>query len=346
MENKSLLYNLRKERKIMARPVTLCTLQWSDLPLEVVCQKAKAFGYDGLELGLPGHLDVRHTDPEYYDNIKALLAKYQLKLFCISNHLISQAICDNIDCRHKGLVPDYIWGDGNPEGVHERASQHLISAAHAAKMLGIDTVVGFTGSSIWQWLYSFPPVTNEMIEEGYADFARRFIPILDEYQKLGVRFALEAHPSEIAFDIYSAKHALEAVHNHPAFGYNYDPSHFGYQGVDYVRFIYEFSDRIFHVHMKDVYWSDTPKSVGVYGGHMPFGDSRRFWNFRSLGRGKIQFEEIIRALNDIHYHGPLSVEWEDSAMDREHGACEACTFVKQIDFKLSEQAFDAFFGKD
>ena len=217
---------------------------------------------------------------------------------------------------------------------------------HAAKMLGIDTVVGFTGSSIWQWLYSFPPVTNEMIEEGYADFARRFIPILDEYQKLGVRFALEAHPSEIAFDIYSAKHALEAVHNHPAFGYNYDPSHFGYQGVDYVRFIYEFSDRIFHVHMKDVYWSDTPKSVGVYGGHMPFGDSRRFWNFRSLGRGKIQFEEIIRALNDIHYHGPLSVEWEDSAMDREHGACEACTFVKQIDFKSSEQAFDAFFGKD
>lgn len=329
----------------MARPVTLCTLQWGDLPLETVCEKAKSFGYDGLELGLPAHLDVRHTDTAYYEGIRALLDKYGLKLFCISNHLISQAICDNIDCRHKAILPDYIWGDGEPEGVRKRAAEHLISTARAAKTLGLDTVVGFTGSSIWQWLYSFPPVTEEMVAEGYADFARRFIPILDEFQKIGVRFALEVHPSEIAFDTYSAGQALKALGNHPAFGFNYDPSHLGYQGVDYVDFIYEFSDRIFHVHMKDVYWSDMPKQVGVFGGHMTFGDSRRYWNFRSLGRGKIRFEEIIRALNDIGYQGPLSVEWEDSAMDREHGARESCAFVKQVDFQPSGHAFDAFFDK-
>lgn len=329
----------------MARPVTLCTLQWGDLPLETVCQKAKAFGYDGLELGIPGHLDVRRTGPAYYEGIKALLAKYDLQLFCISNHLIGQAVCDNIDLRHKAILPDYVWGDGDPEGVRQRAAENLICTAHAAKALGLNTVAGFTGSSIWSLLYSFPPVTDEMITEGYADFARRFIPILDEYQKLGVRYALEVHPSEIAFDTYSAGQALKALNYHPAFGFNYDPSHLGYQGVDYVDFINQFPDRIFHVHMKDVYWSDTPKQVGVFGGHLTFGDSRRFWNFRSLGRGKICFEEIIRALNDIGYQGPLSVEWEDSAMDREHGARESCALVKQVDFQPSGHAFDAFFDK-
>lgn len=329
----------------MARPVTLCTLQWGDLPLETVCQKAKAFGYDGLELGIPGHLDVRRTDPAYYEGIKALLAKCDLQLFCISNHLIGQAVCDNIDLRHKAILPDYVWGDGDPEGVRQRAAENLICTAHAAKALGLNTVAGFTGSSIWSLLYSFPPVTDEMITEGYADFARRFIPILDEYQKLGVRYALEVHPSEIAFDTYSAGQALKALNYHPAFGFNYDPSHLGYQGVDYVDFINQFPDRIFHVHMKDVYWSDTPKQVGVFGGHLTFGDSRRFWNFRSLGRGKICFEEIIRALNDIGYQGPLSVEWEDSAMDREHGARESCALVKQVDFQPSGHAFDAFFDK-
>ena len=156
---------------------------------------------------------------------------------------------------------------------------------------------------------------------------------------------LEVHPTEIAFDTISAQRALEALGNHPAFGFNYDPSHLGYQGVDYVDFIYHFSDRIFHVHMKDVYWSDTPKQVGVFGGHVTFGDPRRYWNFRSLGRGCINFEEIIRALNAIGYQGPLSVEWEDSAMDREHGALESCEFVKQIDFQPSAHAFDACFEK-
>ncbi len=330
----------------MARPVTLYSLQWGDLPLEEVCRKAKEFGYDGIELGLPDHLDVRQTDPAYYKGIKDLLDRYGMKLYAISSHLVGQAVCDNIDGRHKGILPDYIWGDGDPEGVKQRAAEELVRTARAAKMLGVDTVVGFTGSPIWHLLYSFPPVSEAMIDEGYADFARRFTPVLDEFQKLGVRFALEVHPTEIAFDTCSAGRALEALNNHPAFGFNYDPSHLGYQGVDYVGFIYKFPERIFHVHMKDVWWSDTPREVGVFGGHVPFGDPRRFWNFRSLGRGKIDFEEIIRALNSIGYQGPLSIEWEDSAMDREHGARESCAFTKRVDFQPSAHAFDAFFSKD
>jgi sugar phosphate isomerase/epimerase len=161
-----------------------------------------------------------------------------------------------------------------------------------------------------------------------------------------VKFALEAHPTEIAFDIHSAHLTLNALDNHPAFGFNYDPSHFGYQHVDYVKFIYEFADRIFHVHMKDAYWSDVPMGIGVFGGHSEFGDNRRYWNFRSLGRGKVNFENIIRALNDIGYNGPLSVEWEDSGMNREAGATEACQFVKNVDFEPSDVAFDDAMQKE
>ncbi|GBU07695.1 AP endonuclease [Bacteroidales bacterium] len=329
----------------MSRPVTLYTIQWGDLSLEELCKKAKSFGYEGLELGLPAHLDVSHTDSSYYQGVKKMLQEHGLSVYAISSHLIGQAVCDNIDLRHKSILPTHIWGDGDPEGVRQRATQEMIRTVRAAKMLGVDTLAGFTGSSIWHLLYSFPPVSKEMIDEGYADFARRFMPILDECQKLGIRFALEVHPSEIAFDTFSARRALEAVGNHPAFGFNYDPSHLAYQGVDYVDFIYEFSDRIFHVHMKDVSWSDTPKQIGVFGGHSSFGDHRRFWNFRSMGRGRVNFEEIIRALNAINYQGPLSVEWEDSGMDREHGAKESCAFVKNIDFQASKQAFDAAFEK-
>lgn len=329
----------------MSRPVTLCTLQWGDLSLEEVCVKAKEFGYDGLELGLPAHLDVTQTDVGYYQGVLELLERYELEVYSISAHLVSQAICDRIDERHKAILPQEIWGDGDEDGVKERASNYLIKAANAASLLGVDTVLGFTGSSIWPLLYSFPPVTTEMIDEGFHDFSKRFIPILDEFRKLGVRFALEVHPTEIAFDIVTAERALSAIDYDPVFGFNFDPSHLGYQGVDYIKFIRRFHNRIFHVHMKDVYWSDTPTEGGVFGGFLPFGDYRRFWNFRSLGRGNINFEEIIRALNDIGYQGPLSVEWEDSGMDREYGAKESCEFVRMLDFAPSTLAFDAAFER-
>ncbi len=325
----------------MRKSVTLFTGQWADLSIEEMCKKAKEFGYDGLELCCWGkHLEINNADQEYCDYIKSLFAKYQLELYAISTHLVGQCVCDRIDERHKAILPDYIWGDGEPEGVRQRAAIEVINTGKVAKMLGVDTVIGFTGSSIWHMLYAFPPIHQEVLDKGYEDFVRRWIPILDAYQEMGVKFALEVHPSEIAFDTVTAQRALKAVDNHPAFGFNYDPSHLAYQGVDYIKFLYTFSHRIFHVHMKDVYWSDTPTDIGVFGGHTDFGDHRRFWNFRSLGRGNVDFENIIRALNDIGYSGPLSVEWEDSGMDRNLGAAESCNFVKQLDFQPSRMVFD------
>ena len=331
----------------MARPVTLFSGQWADLPIETICQKTREFGYDGIELGCWGdHMEIDKADQAYCDQRRELLKKYDLQLFTISTHLVGQAVCDIPDQRHKGILPSYVWGDGEPEGIRQRAAEEIIKTGQVAKRLGIENVVGFTGSSIWHLLYSFPNVPKDMIDEGYRDFARRWGPIFDEYKKLGIRFCLEVHPTEIAFDIATARRALEAVDHHPAFGFNYDPSHLGYQGADYVKFIYEFADRIFHVHMKDVHWNDMPGDIGVFGGHTEFGDNRRYWNFRSIGRGRIDFETIIRALNDIGYNGPLSVEWEDSGMDREHGAEESCEFVKAVDFKPSDIAFDDAFAGD
>ncbi len=332
----------------MARPVTLFTGQWADLPLETLAQKAKAWGYDGLELACWGdhfEIDKALKDDKYCKAKRDMLKKYGLQVFAISNHLVGQCICDSIDARHKAIVGPEIWGDGDPEGVRKRAAQNMIDAAKAAKKLGIGVVNGFTGSSIWHLLYSFPPASKEMIDAGYADFAKRFKPILNAFKAEGIKFGLEVHPTEIAFDIASAQRAIDAVKGHECFGFNYDPSHFGYQHVDYVKFIRTFGKRIWHTHMKDVWWGHGDGTVGVFGGHTDFADPRRYWDFRSIGHGDINFEEIIVALNDIGYQGPLSIEWEDSRMDREHGAAEAVQLIKKADFKPSQTAFDSAFEK-
>ncbi|MEZ4631653.1 MAG: sugar phosphate isomerase/epimerase [Deinococcales bacterium] len=332
----------------MARAITLFTGQWADLPLESLAKLAKEMGYDGLELACWGdHFNVQEalSSKKYLKAKQELLADHGLQCFAISNHLVGQAVCDLIDERHKLILPEHVWGDGDPEGVRQRAAKEMIDTAKAAAKFGVKVVNGFTGSSVWHSIYAFPPTDQAYWQKGFDDFGKRWEPILKAFDKQDVNFALEVHPTEIAFDIASAQRALEAVGHHQRFGFNYDPSHLGYQGVDYVKFLRVFSDRIYHAHMKDVWWGHGNGDVGVFGGHTSFGDARRFWDFRSVGRGDINFEEIIVALNDIRYQGPLSVEWEDSRMDRVHGASESAAFLRKLDFKPSEIAFDAAFEK-
>ncbi|MGD1275701.1 MAG: sugar phosphate isomerase/epimerase [Tepidisphaeraceae bacterium] len=341
----------------MARPVTLFTGQWADLAFDTVCSKAKQFGYDGVEIACWGdHFDVAAAlgEPGYCEGRWEILCSHGLKAFAISNHLVGQAVCDLIDQRHQAILPPEVWGDGDQEGVRRRAAARMIDTARACRKFfdaapaptGLPAVVnGFTGSSIWHSIYAFPPTDQQYWQKGFDDFGRRWKPILDEFDKANVNFALEVHPTEIAFDMASAQRALDAVAGHKRFGFNYDPSHLGYQGVDYVRFIRAFGSRIFHVHVKDAWWGHGDGTVGVFGGHTSFADPRRYWDFRSPGRGDIRFEDIIVALNDVGYQGPLSVEWEDSRMDREHGAAEAVGFVRKLDFKSSRIAFDAQFDR-
>jgi sugar phosphate isomerase/epimerase len=324
------------------------TGQWADLSLDVLAGKVKQFGYDGMELACWGdhfEVDKALAEDDYCAKKRELLDKHGMQVFAISAHLVGQAVLDNIDARHQAILPPYVWGDGDPAGVNQRAIEELKNTARAAQKLGVSVVNGFTGSSIWHLLYSFPPVSPAMIDEGFGLLAERFNPILDVFAECGVKFALEVHPTEIAFDLYTAERALDALGRREEFGFNFDPSHLIWQGVDPVEFIRAFPDRIYHVHMKDAIVTLDGRS-GILASHLNFGDARRGWDFRSLGRGGVNFEEIIRALNDAGYQGPLSVEWEDSGMDREHGAKEACKFVREKDFEPSQVAFDAAFDKE
>ena len=330
----------------MGRPVTLFTGQWADLDCETIIVKAKEMGYDGVEFGCWGdHFEVDRADAAYCAAKRALLEKHDMRCYAISSHLVGQAVCDNIDARHKQILPDYIWGDGDPEGVRQRAAEELKKTAIAAKEFGVSVVNGFTGSSIWHSTYAFPPTSQAYWDRGFEDFARRFGPILEAFDKVNVNFGLEVHPTEIAFDIATAQRAVAAVKGHARFGFNYDPSHLGYQGVDYVKFIRLLGERIFHVHVKDAWWGHGDGTVGVFGGHATFGDARRHWDFRSPGHGDVKFEDVIVALNDVGYRGPLSVEWEDVRMDRVYGATEAAALVRRLDFPASGVAFDAAFDR-
>src|SRR6478609_271666 len=316
----------------MPRPITLFTGQW---------------GYDGLEIACWGdHLDVSRWDDEaYVQSRRDILERNGLKVWAISNHLTGQAVCDDpIDARHRDILSDRVWGDGDPEGVRQRAAEDLKDTARFAAKLGVKTVTGFSGSSIWKYVAMFPPASQDMVDAGYRDFADRWNPILDVFEEVGVRFGLEVHPSEIAYDYYTTERTMAAIGHRPAFGLNWDPSHFVWQGLDPVMFIWDFRDRIYHVDCKDAKLRTGNGRRGVLGSHLPWADPRRGWDFVSTGHGDVPWEDCFRMLNTIGYSGPLSVEWEDAGMDRLVGAPEALAFVRSLAFDPPAAAFDAAFS--
>ena len=330
----------------MSRSVTLFTGQWADIPLAELAPLAKKMGFDGLELACWGdHMDVDKAakSKEYCKDKLELLASHGLECHAISNHLAGQLVCDlNNDGRSDMFAPAELAGDA--EGQRKWAVKTMKNTAKAAANMGVKVVNGFTGSSIWHMLYSFPPASEKMIEDGFKQFAKLWNPIFDIFDKVGVKFALEVHPTEIAFDIVTARRALAAVNHREAFGFNFDPSHLEWQGVDPVKFLKAFPDRIYHVHMKDCSVTLDGES-GILSSHLNFGTPGRGWDFRSVGRGDVNFEDIIRTLNAQGYNGPLSVEWEDAMMDRIHGATESCEFTKNIDFPKSDRVFDEAFDR-
>ena len=326
----------------MARPVTLFTGQWADLSLEELAGKAAGWGFDGLELACWGdHFEVDRAlvESDYLLEKRTLLERHGLGCWALGAHLIGQAVCDPIDARHQGVLPPEVWGDGDPEGVRQRAAARMQDTARAAAAFGVTQVNGFTGSSVWHKLYSFPPNDFAEIDRGYVDFAERWSPIVDTFEREGVRFGLEVHPTEIAYDFVTTRRTLEAIGHREAFGINFDPSHFAHQFLDSAAFVEEFAARIYHVHVKDSRKTlDGRRSI--LGGHLNFGEPDRGWDFVSPGHGDVDFEALLRALNRIGYEGPLSIEWEDAGMDREWGARDALAFVRRIDFEPSSFVFD------
>ncbi|WP_370023190.1 sugar phosphate isomerase/epimerase family protein [Planotetraspora sp. GP83] len=335
----------------MTRPITLFTGQWADLPFEEVCRLAAEWGYDGLEIACWGdhfEVDKALADDSYVDRKREVLAKHNLGVWAVSNHLVGQAVCDHpIDARHQGMLPARIWGTGDPEEVRRRAAEEMKDTARAAAKLGVTTVVGFTGSSIWHTVAMFPPVPPSMIEAGYQDFADRWNPILDVFDEVGVRFAHEVHPSEIAYDYVTTVRTLEAIGRRPAFGLNWDPSHMVWQDLDPAGFILDFADRIYHVDCKDTRVRVGDGRRGRLSSHLPWADPRRGWDFVSTGRGDVPWEDCFRALNAIGYDGPISIEWEDAGMDRLLGAPESLRYIRALNAIIPPTAaFDAAFSSE
>ena len=318
----------------MPRPIILFTGSWADVPLEELSARAAEWGYQGLDLSTWGdHFEVGRAsgDDDYASGKLEMLRRLELEAPVVSCHRVSCAVADVIDDRHRGLVPDYVWGDGGVEGVRQRATEEIIATVRAAQQLGASIVAGFTGSPIWSYVSGYPSPTTDVVTKGLNEVVRRWSPILDVCADSGIRYAFEVHPGQIAFDLYSTEMLLDAVGGREEFGLTFDPSHLFWQGVDPAEFLRRFADRIYHVHVKDVSVTLNGRS-GLLGSYLPYEDPRRGWQPRCPGRGGLDWEAIIRALNAIGYQGALAVEWADRGMERSAGAEEACRFVKRLDF--------------
>ena len=329
----------------MARPVTLFTGQWADLPFTEVCKKAGGWGFDGLELCTWGdHFDVHQAakDSGYVSKHRETLEKNKLGCWSIGSHIVGQLVGDNPDPRNNTFAPKNL--SDKPDEIRKWATDEMIATAHGAKALGIDVVTGFMGSPIWAWWYSFPPTTEQQVEDGYARIVKLWSPIFDEFDKCGVRFALEVHPGEIAYDLYTMQRLLKAFDGRKTLGVNFDPSHLIWQGLKPELFFRDLADRIYHVHMKDAKVRLDGRA-SILGSHLPFGDLRRGWDFVSMGHGSIDFDAIMREVNAAGYQGPLSIEWEDNGMHRDFGAPEALAFVQRMNFGASDVAFDGSMEK-
>ena len=328
------------------RPVTIFTGQWADLTFETVCQKMSSFGYDGLEIACWGdHMDVRRaaSDPAYVEERQSILKKHKLSCWALGAHLSGQCVASLYDARYDGFMPSEMKGQGDK--MQAWAAEEMKATARAAKAMGLKVVTGFVGSPIWNYWYSFPQTSQEQVDAAFREVVDKWTPILDVFDECGVSFALEVHPTEIAFDFYSTEKLLKAFDYRPTFGLNFDPSHLLWQGMNPALFVREFGSRIYHVHMKDAAVTLDGRA-GILGSHIEFGDTRRGWNFVSLGHGDVDFDGVIRQLNQDGYRGPLCVEWEDSGMERIFGATEAFEYVRQINFEPSDVSFDAALKAD
>ena len=324
----------------MSRPITLASGQFGDMSLEALCSLAESIGYEGLELATHAHFNVQRALDEkgYVEYVQATLREHHLSCYAISAHLTGQCVGDVWDPRLDNFAPSAL--SGQPDKIREWAVEEMKRTAKAAHLMGVQVITCFTGSPLWAWWYSYPQTTKEMIEEGYQRIYDLWSPIFDVFDEYGIKFALEVHPTEIAFDYYTTEALLDTFSRRPTLGINYDPSHLVWQGVNELTYLRDFSDRIYHVHIKDVKMNQNERA-GILGSHLEFGDTRRKWNFVSVGHGDVDFDGIIRELNQMGYEGPLSVEWEDSGMERETGAREAYEYIRKMNFSPSGIAFDA-----
>jgi sugar phosphate isomerase/epimerase len=313
--------------------IGIVTLLYSEKPLEDVAQYISGLGYQMVELaawkGSPHFdLDACLTDHSYGVKLKEMLARYGLEISGLSNHVAGHLVLSAAD-----PTTDAWASTSDPAEKVRYGMQEMKKSAQAAAELGVPVVNGFVGSPVWDSWYIWPPEHEALYERGWDVFAQRWGNILDTFQEYGIKFALEVHPRQIAYNIETAQRAIDVLGGRKEFGFNFDPSHLVWQMIDPVIFIKRFGDRIYHMHAKD---SELQPDEVARSGVIPTGGwmrPDRGFRFRVPGWGDVNWRRVITALATVGYDYVMSYEHEDPVMSREDGCEKAIEHLRPLIIK-------------
>ena len=286
-------------------------------------------------------LDLRQAaeSQTYCDELKGTLAGHGLSLTELASHITGQLVA--VHPAHDQIMDSFAPEPvrGNPAARRAWAEEQMRFAAKASRNLGIDRHVSFTGSLLWPYLYPYPQWPEGLVDEAFDELARRWRPILDQFEENGVDLCFEIHPCEDVHDGLTFEMLLERVGNHRRCNILYDPSHFVLQALDYLAFIDHYHERIRMFHVKDAEFRPTGKT-GAYGGFQPW--KNRAGRFRSLGDGQVDFGAIFSKLATYDFDGWAVLEWECFLKHPEDGAAEGARFIRDHIIRVADRAFDDF----
>jgi sugar phosphate isomerase/epimerase len=313
--------------------------------LKNVCQWAASLGYKGVQI--PSNdsrcMDLKKAaeSKTYADEIKGIVQEAGLEITELSTHLQGQlmAVHPAYDDLFDSFAPPEVRK--NPKVRTEWATNQLKYAAKASQHLGLKAHATFSGALLWPTMYPWPQRPAGLVEMGFKELAKRWLPILNVFDECGVDVCYEIHPGEDLHDGVTYERFLEATGHHSRACLLYDPSHFVLQCLDYLEYIDIYHEKIKVFHVKDAEFNPTGRS-GVYGGYQSWID--RPGRFRSLGDGQVDFKSIFSKLSQYDFEGWAVLEWEDCLKNGEDGAKEGAEFIKKHIIRVTDKAFDDFAG--